>query len=183
MMGPKQEAQPALFYEFSLEDHVPQDHLLRSIDRFVDLSDKGRGKDQYVALPYAILKSPAWRSLSGAAIKVWCELHTRYNGGNNGKLTLSMNEAVEALGISKSTAQRAFAELQDKGFIALHTPGNWYSRRAHEWRLTTKPMHRAKAVVPATNEWRDWRPMDQPEGPEKTKHGTEVDPWAILTGP
>ena len=37
-MGPKQEAQAALFYEFSLEDHVPQDHLLRSIDRFVDLN-------------------------------------------------------------------------------------------------------------------------------------------------
>ena len=36
MMGPKQEAQAALFYEFQLEDHVPQDHLLRSIDRFVD---------------------------------------------------------------------------------------------------------------------------------------------------
>ncbi|MEL6954991.1 MAG: IS1182 family transposase [Pseudomonadota bacterium] len=38
MMGPRQEAQAALFYEFSLEEHVPQDHLLRSIDRFVDLS-------------------------------------------------------------------------------------------------------------------------------------------------
>lgn len=38
MLGPKQEVQAALFYEFSLEDHVPQDHLLRSIDRFVDLS-------------------------------------------------------------------------------------------------------------------------------------------------
>lgn len=38
MMGPKQEARAALFYEFSLEDHVPQDHLLRSIDRFVDLN-------------------------------------------------------------------------------------------------------------------------------------------------
>ena len=38
MMGPKQEVQAALFYEFSLEDHVPRDHLLRSIDRFVDLS-------------------------------------------------------------------------------------------------------------------------------------------------
>jgi transposase len=38
MMGPKQEAQAALCYEFSLEDHVPQDHLLRSIDRFADLS-------------------------------------------------------------------------------------------------------------------------------------------------
>ena len=39
MLGPKQEAQAALFYEFSIDDHVPQDHLLRSIDRFVDLSD------------------------------------------------------------------------------------------------------------------------------------------------
>ena len=38
MMGPRQEAQAALFYEFSLEDHVPQDHLLRSTDRFVDLA-------------------------------------------------------------------------------------------------------------------------------------------------
>lgn len=37
MMGLRQEAHAALFYEFSLEDHVPQDHLLRSIDRFVDL--------------------------------------------------------------------------------------------------------------------------------------------------
>lgn len=37
MMGPRQGAQAALFYEFSPEDHVPTDHLLRSIDRFVDL--------------------------------------------------------------------------------------------------------------------------------------------------
>jgi transposase len=39
MMGPRQVAQGALFYEFSIEDHVPDDHLLRRIDRFVDLSD------------------------------------------------------------------------------------------------------------------------------------------------
>ena len=38
MMGPRQEAQAALFYEFSLEDHVPQDHLLRSIECHLDLS-------------------------------------------------------------------------------------------------------------------------------------------------
>jgi hypothetical protein len=31
MMGPRQEAQPALFYEFSLEDHIPQSHQLRPI--------------------------------------------------------------------------------------------------------------------------------------------------------
>jgi len=33
----RQVEQAALFYEFSLERHVPADHLLRSIDRFVDL--------------------------------------------------------------------------------------------------------------------------------------------------
>jgi len=38
MMGPRQVAQGALFYEFSIEDHVPADHLLRSIDLFVDLA-------------------------------------------------------------------------------------------------------------------------------------------------
>ena len=37
MMGARQQAQGALFYEFSLEDHVPEEHLLRRIDRFVDL--------------------------------------------------------------------------------------------------------------------------------------------------
>ena len=39
MMGERTVAQEALFYKFSLERHVPADHLLRVIDRFVDLSD------------------------------------------------------------------------------------------------------------------------------------------------
>src|SRR5919106_1581276 len=42
MMGPRQVEQGALFYEFSLDGHVPGDHLLRSIDRFVDLSEVRR---------------------------------------------------------------------------------------------------------------------------------------------
>ncbi|MGC6331833.1 transposase [Rhizorhabdus sp. FW153] len=39
MMGERTVSQEALFYSFNLERHVPADHLLRSIDRFVDLSD------------------------------------------------------------------------------------------------------------------------------------------------
>ena len=39
MMGPRQVAQGSLFYEFSIEDHVPADHLLRKIDRHLDLSE------------------------------------------------------------------------------------------------------------------------------------------------
>jgi transposase len=38
MMGEQRGMQEALFYSFSLERHVPDNHLLRKIDRFVDLT-------------------------------------------------------------------------------------------------------------------------------------------------
>jgi transposase len=42
MMGHRQVEQATLFYEFSLEKHVPADHLLRSIDRFIELGELRR---------------------------------------------------------------------------------------------------------------------------------------------
>lgn len=39
MLGPRQVMQEALFYEFSLEQHVPGDHLLRRIDALMDFSE------------------------------------------------------------------------------------------------------------------------------------------------
>src|SRR5215213_782968 len=39
MMGERRVDQSSLFYEFSLERHVPADHLLRATDLFVDLAD------------------------------------------------------------------------------------------------------------------------------------------------
>src|SRR6202166_4497337 len=42
MMGSRQIEQGVLFYNFSLDAHVPADHLLRSIDRFVELSELRR---------------------------------------------------------------------------------------------------------------------------------------------
>ena len=38
-MGERRSGQEALFYEFSLETHVPADHLLRKIDGLIDFSD------------------------------------------------------------------------------------------------------------------------------------------------
>ena len=38
MMGERQVLQGSLFYEFRIEEQVPSDHLLRRIDRFVDLA-------------------------------------------------------------------------------------------------------------------------------------------------
>lgn len=39
MMGHQPGGQERLFYSFNLEDHIPQNHLLRSIDRCLDLSE------------------------------------------------------------------------------------------------------------------------------------------------
>ena len=39
--------QEALFYGFSLERHVPDNHLLRKIDWFVDLSEVRKPLEHY----------------------------------------------------------------------------------------------------------------------------------------
>ena len=39
MMGRQDDGQGQFLYHFDLEDMVPQDHLLRGIDRFLDLDD------------------------------------------------------------------------------------------------------------------------------------------------
>ena len=55
MMGTRQEAQSALFYEFSVEAHVPADHMLRAVDRFVDLG----GIRQHLAPFYSSTGRPS----------------------------------------------------------------------------------------------------------------------------
>ena len=42
MMGERRVMQEAVFYGFSLKRHVPDNHLLRKIDRFVDFRRSGR---------------------------------------------------------------------------------------------------------------------------------------------
>ena len=137
---------------------------------------KRTSEGQYLPLPYAQLKSDAWRSLSGSAVRVWLELHTRYNGGNNGTLTLSYAEAGAALSMGKATVQRAYGELVAKGFLVLEHEGNWYNRRAHEWRLTTKPMQGTKGKMLATQDWHSYRAT-------KTKRGAGLEPSALCMVP
>ena len=39
MMGCQEISQAPLFYSFNLDAHIPANHLLRGIDRFLDLSE------------------------------------------------------------------------------------------------------------------------------------------------
>ncbi|MBX3499618.1 MAG: SEL1-like repeat protein [Alphaproteobacteria bacterium] len=93
-------------------------------------------KAQAVHLSPEILHSPAWRGLSGPAVKVWLELRSRFTGGNNGQLTLSLDEGARLLRLGKATVKRAFDELQDAGFIALTSRGQWKGRIPSKWAMT-----------------------------------------------
>jgi transposase len=55
MMGRQDDRQQALFYDFCLEDHVPQDHLLRKIAQVLDLG----GVRQQLAPYYSVMGRPS----------------------------------------------------------------------------------------------------------------------------
>src|SRR5215472_12431808 len=57
-------------------------------------------------LSYSLVNSEAWRTLRGAAVKVFLELRTRFHGGNNGKLHMSLEEAARLLRLGKATVLR-----------------------------------------------------------------------------
>ena len=125
----------------------------RSRGRGVDQRGDSKREGQYFGLSYSMAHSAAFRSLSGGALKVLVELRCRFNGGNNGKVFLSYQEAADMLGMSKSTAARAFSELEEKGFIRKARPGHFYGRRAAEWILTDCSYKGHQA----TRDWQNWR--------------------------
>jgi biotin operon repressor len=138
---------------------------------------KGRnvGDGQYAQISYDFLRSAAWRSLSGAASKVFLELRTRFHGANNGRLILSLEEASNLLGIGKATVQRALDELQEKGFVIRTRRGQWYGRIASTWATTDKSINGENS----SQACKAWRP---PPKPKKTKHGSRMDPSVIAMG-
>ena len=119
-----------------------------------DRQGRRKGGGQFVPIPYNMARSDAWRSLSGAAVKVYVELRSRFNGYNNGQISLSFSEAADLLAVGKSTVGRAFAELEAKGFIKKTKQGHWHGRLASEWAVTDKPL---KPGDPTPNDWQRWR--------------------------
>jgi hypothetical protein len=149
------------------------------LGRPVNAKGRSKGDGQYVSLPYDMLHSVAWRSLSGPAVKVWLELRTRFHGANNGRLIFSLDEAARLLGLGKSTVRRALIELQDKGFIACTRKGQWYGRLASEWATADLAFNGA----PATKAWKAWRPNPAAHSRKKTEVGSEMAPSALATVP
>ena len=73
-----------------------------------------------------------------AARAVLIEIARGHDGMNNGRLGLSIRRASDRCNIARGTAQRAFLELQERGFIDCMTKGAFSRKALHatEWRLT-----------------------------------------------
>lgn len=93
---------------------------------------------RYVALHFWLLESEAFGALSGNAVKLLVRLAARYNGVNNGAISMSVREAKAELGCSLNHAAKCFRELESAGFIEATQRGafDWKKRHATTWRLT-----------------------------------------------
>lgn len=71
------------------------------------------------------METPAWRALSVTAQALYPWLKLEWHGpkaNNNGKISLSVRQAADRLGVGINTAARAFHDLQAKGFIVVASP-------------------------------------------------------------
>jgi len=129
-------------------------HKATSGGRRVARNGRSEYLEPYAKFDCSFVRSAVFRSLSGSAVKVFMEIRCRFNGGNNGKLTLSLEEGARLLGLGKATVSRALAELQEKGLLTCTKRGQWYGRQASTWAVTLLPVDGNLA----THEYKHWRP-------------------------
>ncbi len=100
---------------------------------------------RFARLDHSILHSNAYRALSPNARSLLVELASMENDSNNGSLFLSVQDGAHRMGVADLTAaSRAFAELQDLGFIQMTQNAHFSVKaantsRARCWRLTWRP--------------------------------------------
>jgi len=118
-------------------------------------NQKGRNKHApFVMIRRDIYSSASFRDLSNIAVRIFLEIRRRFNGFNNGEISLSCREAATVAHCGKGTAQKALRELMDHGLIKKAHEGQFHYRLATTWTLTSEPLGDAAP----TNEWRDWQP-------------------------
>lgn len=109
------------------------------------------------------MQTIAWRSLSTTAQALYPWLKLEWRGpraNNNGKISLSVRQAADAMGISKDTAAKAFQELQAKGFIVCKKraeTGVAGVAKCPEYEITEIAMPTAE-INQGRRLYRDWSP-------------------------
>lgn len=154
------------------------------------MNAKGRSKGGFVMVHHFLLNSPAYRDLSGTAVKLLLHL-MRLSCGNNGfghgkgepgQLFLAEREAADAIGVARNTVSKAFAELIDHGFLRPVSVGHFHvkTRVATTWRLTFEPHPQGRRGP--TNEWRDYQPKEKQRAQNLKRTGAILNPVAADHG-
>jgi hypothetical protein len=123
---------------------------------------RGLGKHNgpsFIQLPHHVKRSTSYHSLGRLARALLVELIDRYNGCNNGMISLSVREAAYELGCNKGNASRAGRELDDAGLARPTKVGAWRGREATEWRLMWRRCD--KTGEPPRQNWVERRPFVQ----------------------
>lgn len=136
---------------------------------------RGRNGERHIRLPHWLLRSPAWCCLSPNGKAVLLHLWERHNGMNNGDIVYAVRDA-EDVGVSKSNAARALAELIDKGFLLVTRASGFTvkTKEARCWAITAEPIESA----PATKNfmfWTDPKNKTQSHGRDRQSHGRDRD--------
>ena len=94
--------------------------------------------DRYFQVHKYMMDCDAWKALSAAATRLYLQIGHRYNGVNNGRISFSCREAAAECNLNRNTANKAFKELVEYGFIeeTRHGGLSRKTRIASEWRLT-----------------------------------------------
>ncbi|MCX7103255.1 MAG: hypothetical protein NTX38_17675 [Methylobacter sp.] len=109
-------------------------------------------KQQYIAQNVEMIRSAAYETLSGNAVKLLIQMQTHWRMYE--PIAYSVTEAQTRVGCSRGKAHEALRELETHGFIKLMLDGHFYKQLARKWRLTFREYNNQKP----SDEWRNWKP-------------------------
>lgn len=127
---------------------------------------KRKQGEAHVRLYRHELQSAAYRSLSCGARALLTEFRALYTGKEN-RVYMSLREARKRTGLGQRPAQRAIADLLDRGFIRLLEKGSFHCKVGHAslYQLTNEPPDNRAGSV-ASKDFMRWQPK---------KHGSRSD--------
>jgi hypothetical protein len=108
-------------------------------------------KQPYIAQNVEMIRSAAYKDLSGNAVKllILIQIHWRMYE----PIAYSVTEAQNRVGCSRGKAHEALRELESHGFIKLMLEAHFHKQLARKWRLTFRDFNNQKP----SDEWRNWK--------------------------
>ena len=112
-------------------------------------------KGTFMAVPHHVWDSDAMTDCNSNARVVLLQLLRRYNGFNNGKISLSVREAAIGASVCIGTASTSLKRLEEVGLIITTRQSgfNMKNRMAREFEITFHPVDNH---VPK-NTFKNWR--------------------------